>query len=309
MVHQIGYSVVALAAVLLVCNHSRTGTLAFEAADRDPVLLRVSFENHQPGERYGVFDVNEDFLTLQSVGTFFPAARVTVVERRDGRGNAIAVRYPEGRLRSLNSGASWYVSNLGTHQELYLSYWVKFPPDFAFRAGGKLHGLCGGTCNTGGDKPNGHDGWSSRVHWGRDGKVKQYIYHKDQPGPYGHVFYWQRTKDSSDAKSFQTYKVRNDTLRFERGRWHHVETRVRVNDVGEANGEVQSWLDGESALSINGLEFRDARCSEDELLIDRMYFSTFFGGNSDSYRPVKDEVIYFDDFIVSTRFVPMAQSR
>ncbi len=292
--------------MLQACRKPDAANVAAESAN--PVLLRVTFEEYQPGESYGLLDVNRDFGTLQSLGTFFPGTRITVVARQDGRGNAIAVFYPKGKVRSFNSGASWFFSDVGKHRELYLSYWIKFPADFQFRAGGKLHGLCGGDCNTGGHKPNGHDGWSSRVHWGPNGQIMQYVYHKDQPGKYGQVFVWQQPGTRLLKRTIHE----NETLKpllFTRGEWQHIETFVRVNDIGQKNGEVRSWYNGKLALDVSGFEFRDASCKKDELLIDRMYFSTFFGGNSDRYRPQKDEVIYFDDFMVSTEFIPTSQSR
>ncbi len=268
--------------------------------EQTQILAHVSFNNQKPGEKYDLIDVAKDFGTIKSLGTMIPNSRVRVVKRDDKDGNAIKVKYPRGALRSLNSGASWFWSNIGKHKDLYLSYWIKFPDDFDFRAGGKLHGLCGGKCNTGGKKPNGHDGWSSRIHWGKDGRITQYIYHKDQAGDYGQTIFWMQKPDAMLFDSDKLPNAYNErVIRIFRGKWHYIMTRVTVNDIGQRNGFVQSWFDGDLVLNIHGFEFRDTSCKEDELLIDKMYFSTFFGGNDASYKPEKNEYAFFDDFRIT----------
>jgi len=238
---------------------------------------------------------------MLSLGTFFPAARVKIVDTKNERGKVIRVKYPKGNLRSMASGASWKWKNFGKHEDLYLSFWVKFAPDLEFRAGGKLHGLCGGKCNTCGNKPNGHDGWSSRIHWGPGNLLKQYIYHKDQPGKYGQMFFWTHQPKTIVIKVGKMNKKINpkNRVKIKPGVWYHVATRVKINHIGKSDGVVQSWLNEELVLDITGFEFRDKTCKKNDLLIDTMYFSTFFGGNSEKYKPVKDEYIFFDDFVLS----------
>src|SRR5258705_36545 len=38
--------------------------------------------------------------------------------------------------------------------------------------------------------------------------------------------------------------VRDDSLKVARGKWTCVEVMVKINDVGESNGEMALWLDG-----------------------------------------------------------------
>ncbi|NOZ61045.1 MAG: hypothetical protein GXO74_05145 [Calditrichaeota bacterium] len=271
------------------------------------IIGRINFENHKIDNNYSPFDLQSDFGTMLSLGTFFPSARVKIVDTKSEHGKVIRVKYPKGSLRSMASGASWEWKNFGKHEDLYLSFWVKFAPDFVFRAGGKLHGLCGGKCNTGGDKPNGHDGWSSRIHWGPGNTLKNYVYHKDQPGKYGQVLFWTHRPKTVTLKKgkFDKKIVEKNRVKIKPGVWYHVATRVKVNHIGNSDGVVQSWLNGELVLDVRGLEFRDKTCKKNDLLIDTMYFSTFFGGNSEKYKPVKDEYIFFDDFVLSKKlYVP-----
>ena len=271
-------------------------------ADDTKILKYISFDKHS-GKIYDSFDVHKDFGTWKSWGTIWPFNRIKFKKQPDRDGSkAIKVKYPKGKIRSRDCGASWHCKNFGKHKDLYLSFWVKFSSKFEFRAGGKLHGLCGGKCNTGGDKPNGHDGWSSRIHWGPDNKIKNYVYHKDQSGKYGQEFFWVHNPELIVIEPGQEIdQYDGNKVHIERGVWHHISTRVVVNDIGQRNGFIQTWLNGELVLNVHGFEFRDQSCSDNRLLVDDMYFSTFFGGNSNKYKPIKNEYAYFDDSRPSTR--------
>jgi hypothetical protein len=138
----------------------------------------------------------------------------------------------------------------------------------------------GGEANTGGDRPNGKDGWSARLAWRTAGRVAQYVYHPDQPGVYGEDFEWDV----------------GGTRVFIAGEWVKVEQRILMNEPGQHDGIIEGWWNGELALRSQGLRFRDV----DGFAIDTFYFSTFFGGSEDVRASKKDEYVYFDDFIIST---------
>ncbi len=177
-------------------------------------------------------------------------------------------------------GAQWKLLLDASYEQLFVSYWIRFDDDFDFVKGGKLPGLMGGTANTGGDKPNGTDGFTARMMWRTDGKKVQYVYHPDQPNSYGEDFEWN--------EGGQRY--------FVPGQWHHVEHRVVINTPGQYDGIVEGWFDGELALHIDDLRF----CTTDAFSIDGLYFSTFFGGSGSDWAPSKDETVDFDGFIISS---------
>lgn len=283
-------------------DKAKTRLFSKTSENQVPFLARISFDDYNPGEVYGFWDVQKDFGSIRSLGTGFPNSRVKVVAGPGSCGNAIQVRYPGGKIRSFDSGASWHWKNFGNHQDLYLGYWLRFSAGFQFKKGGKLPGLCGGDCNTGGARPNGHDGWSSRVHWGKHGSIKQYVYHKDQNSRYGDTFFWAKNQQTTFIQKQQVDIARTDTIKITDDRWHYIITRVVVNDIGQKNGLIQSWFDGDLVLNTQGFEFRDPSCSDADLLIDNMYFSTFFGGSDDLYRPDQDQYIYFDEFVLAKVF-------
>src|SRR5437660_1575157 len=107
--------------------------------------------------------------------------------RRINQGKSLMIRYPKGIV---SSGVIIPAPLKATYGELYLSYRVFFPSGFDFVKEGKMHGLCGGTCNSGGQKPTGTDGWSARVIWRAQGTANSYLYDPDQAGTYGDILPW-----------------------------------------------------------------------------------------------------------------------
>ena len=213
-------------------------------------------------------------------GTGVRQGRTSVIDGADAHeGRSLRVLYPKGGVSSSPSGAQWKMG-LGRYDELYCSYSVRFAPDFDFVRGGKLPGLVGGAANTGGNKPDGTDGWSARMMWRAGGKVVHYVYHVDQPTTFGEDFDW----DIGGQRTFRP------------GTRHRVEHRVVINTPGQRDGIVQGWFDGMLALDRRNVRFRNVAA----FAIDAFYFSTFFGGSDPSWAPLKDEHVTFDQFVVST---------
>jgi hypothetical protein len=218
--------------------------------------------------------------------------RVVIVSGAEGfeGGQSMRIAFPRGAVGPDAGGALWVLPLGGTYPELYASYRVQFGPGFRFARGGKLPGLAGGAGNTGGVRPTGLDGWSGRVMWSAAGRMLQYVYHPDQPGNFGESMPWV------------TAAQKNVVL--VPGRWYHVETRVVMNTPGKLDGIVQTWLDGVPVLDRGGLRFRDTGAWG----IDAFHMTTFFGGSEPSWAAQRDEVAYFDDFVISTEriSVPVA---
>ncbi|THU85376.1 hypothetical protein K435DRAFT_557426, partial [Dendrothele bispora CBS 962.96] len=45
---------------------------------------------------------------------------------------------------------------------------------------------------------------------------------------------------------------------FEKGKWTTVSQRVKLNDAGEGNGEMELFIGGDSVIKVTGLEIRDS---------------------------------------------------
>ncbi len=223
-----------------------------------------------------------------------PKGNLDVVAGKSSfRGRSARVKYPAGQIGG-DSACQYLCSfermGLSPREECYIRYYVRFEPGFDFVKGGKLPGLVGGNANTGGKKPDGQDGWSARLMWRSGGRIVQYVYHPDQKDVWGDDFDW---------------KVEGEPCRFIPGKWHCVETQVRLNTPGERDGFLRSWLDGVEALKAEGLRFRDVG----SLRVDGLYFSTFFGGGDLSWAPSEDQTIWFDDFVLSASPIGPAQGK
>lgn len=169
------------------------------------------------------------------------------------------------------------------HTELFLAYRVRTSEGFEPGKGGKLPGLCGGTCPTGGESPAAGSraaGWSSRVMWNSNGEFNEYLYWADQPGEYGSGIPLVGAEGGP---------------KFTDGKWHIIQQRVRMNDRGRANGSLQVTIDGTVYLDRNNLRFRD----DNSTGIDTLLFSNFFGGHDESWASPADQRIYFDDIVLS----------
>lgn len=258
------------------------------------VIYENDFENDPVGT-YTVANLAADWNSPSS-NDGVDEGRVSITDDADAYGGrSLVVTYPEGES---NRGKSqWRLDLQGEYDELFLSYRVRFDEGFDFVRGGKLPGLCGGACNTGGNAPTGTDGWSARMMWRTDGSggsptnrdtanIVQYAYHADQPTQFGEDLRW------NDGTPPVWHEFESDT-------WYHLQHRVVMNTPGVQDGIIQAWLDGEMVLDVQDLRFRDT----DAFQIDTMYFSTFFGGSSAPWETTKDERAYFDDFVVSTEFL------
>jgi len=62
---------------------------------------------------------------------------------------------------------------------------------------------------------------------------------------------------------------------FKKGQWTTVSMRVKLNDAGETNGEMELFVEGDSVIKVSGLQITDS----DSGRIRGIIMQTFFGGN------------------------------
>jgi hypothetical protein len=241
------------------------------------IVLTVDFERSPLGA-YGEGNVRNDWPGLR----WASSERATIVEENGNR--FVRILYPRGTFGTAANGAQWQVGFPAAYDELWLRYRVRFRDGFDPVLGGKLPGLIGGEANTGGERPDGTDGWSARMMWRSALAVVQYVYHPDQPNNFGEDLPW----DVGGQRAFVA------------GRWHTLEHHVVMNSPGERDGIIEGFFDGVRGLERTNLRFRNV----ESLAIDGFYFSTFFGGSTADWASSRDETIDFDDFVVSTARLP-----
>ncbi len=255
--------------VLLTCS------CWFSQASGLPSQFDYNFED----QRFGT--LKPEFLT-PAVRPIINLQNGQIVPDPDDSNNRVLrVLHPAGAVGPGEGSGIRFDVDLEPADRYWFSYQVQFQDDFVWRTGGKLPGLMGGDAATGGQVADG-DGWSVRQMWFDSGKFSPYLYHMDQPGVFGDTL--------GGTGSF------GQDSRFTPGQWHHVAGFVRLNTDNNLDGEYKLFLDGLLIKDRDDLRFRN----EGQAPIDVFTVTTFFGGQSDDYRPVKDEYIFFDELRVST---------
>ncbi|MEM9891345.1 MAG: polysaccharide lyase [Actinomycetota bacterium] len=205
-----------------------------------------------------------------------------------------------------------------------LVYSLRFGEGFEQVKGGKLPGFTGGPPGrskekTGGDQPDGTDGWSVRLGF-RDSRtspgslaLRTYSYlppNQQNAGvqndeylfdAWGNKTFWSGQGQWGISHHFldPDAPAAGQDLILQPGEWYRVAVQVNLNTHGRKDGSIKAWIQqpGESearlAIHVPDLTFRNPGHGAE---IDRIFFSTFFGGASASHAPVQDEHIDFADF-------------
>ncbi len=207
-----------------------------------------------------------------------------VKDSSDKFGQVLRVRYPAGsaspsvsRKNNVSIGGAQFFADLGMSptNTLRLSYYLRFSENFDFVKGGKLPGLFGGTEVSGGENPDGTNGFSTRFMWRKNGDGELYAY-------------------LPSSKKYGT-SIGRGNWQFVPGKWHHLEQEVKLNQPGSNNGRVTVWLDGKKVLDEREITFR----TTDALKIEGIFFSTFFGGGDTSWATPKDVEVDFAKFSIN----------
>ena len=242
------------------------------AFSQETAKIPLNFNDQEAG-RYRSERLEKDWSEIE----WAYMERANVVSKTDAHrvegGKCLRVRYLAGKIGAKEGGAA-FRAKIQPSKEYYLDYYVRFGhgngDHWEFSRGGKLPGLGGGECNTGGNKTTG-DGWSVRYMWRDGGRMVAYVYHLDQKTRYGDQIPLNRD--------------------FLPGKWYRLTQRVRVNTEGEKNGVLQVWVDGGLVLNRKDIRFQ----SSDKAPVDHFLFSTFYGGGDKSWAPKINTQAYFDE--------------
>jgi nitrous oxidase accessory protein NosD len=270
--------------------------------DTTPAQAQIIYENDFEQYSAAQLYTDDDLDTDWSDPVFndgVTEGRVSIVngaEAFGGAGSAMSVFYPAGSDGTKDTGAQWKYELGGEYEEVFLSYRIKFKSGFDFVRGGKLPGLAGGSAPTGSTTADGVNGWTGRMMWrtdftGDSGDPEQLTAEGISYAKYTHSGFAQ--DGTQEDKAYWTGADGARTV-LHSGVWYKVAQRVKMNTPGAFDGVLQIWIDGELVLDQQDLRFRLVN----DLKIDQMYFSTFFGGNED-WATSKDETVYFDDFQIS----------
>lgn len=271
------------------------GMLLIGSSASAQVIYQNDFSQYSMDGLYTEDDLDADWaIPRWEDGVRENRVAVTIgADSYDSNSASLVVSFPEGGAGTKNGGAQWILDLPGSYRMVRLEYRVMFGAGFDFVRGGKLPGLAGGTAPTGNAPADGFNGWTGRMMWrtdyrGTPGVIPQnwaylsyYLKHPtsgyDQDGRSEDDLSWGRWGGRSWVTS---------------GRWYRVTQLVLLNDAGQPNGRMWGWLNGRRMFYQTGLTFRHT----EDLGIDKLYFSNFFGGGGSKWAPSKDEVMFFDDF-------------
>lgn len=216
--------------------------------------------------------------------------------------------YPKGSYNfghNPQGGFSFYAPgpaavDLTTAKEATFGYSVFFPKGFAFNLGGKLPGLYGG--NSAGEAVDCSGGsrsaacFSVRLMWRENGKGEFYTYLP----PFTESRFAANKNvcnvpPLSDCNPTYGASIGRGAFTFATGAWTTISERVRLNDAGQANGELELFVNGRSVIKVGGLILRDSAAGR----IRGMQMQTFFGGSHIEFATPKEQDVYFSDFSVA----------
>ena len=209
----------------------------------------------------------------------------------------LQVTFVKEKLGPTDGGASWRYRFDKTYDEFTVEYKVRVDKDFKYVRGGKLPGLCGGSNPRGGMREKEPDGFSARVMWRELGVLMQYVYSIDEQSSrrFGKDFLWTNKGQGQTLITPLMWKNMNTVVEGRKyltpDTWHTLKTYIKMNTPNQEDGKIISWLDGEEVLNINLRLRKDISFG-----IDSFQFTTYFGGNDETWFPEKDEKIYFKDF-------------
>lgn len=87
------------------------------------------------------------------------------------------------------------------------------------------------------------------------------------------------------------FSVGRGAWTFATGRWTSIAQRVKMNDVGSANGEIEVFIDGRSVIQVTGLILRTQEHPASH--VQGLHFQTFFGGHTAEWASPQDQKAWF----------------
>ncbi len=204
---------------------------------------------------------------------------------------------------SSGAGASGWLGETG-HDRVYYRRYVRFAPDYdqgsLNHTGGGLAGIAGtgkwDEMGKAGVRPKGDDRFTCGFEPWRDwGRVTA-------PGYMFLYVYWVDMKRDRDGHWWGNMLEPPAERRVvpQRGEWVCLEQMIRVNDVGQPNGELAAWIDGRLYLHFEGIRWR----TDERVRIKRFDLGIYV------HQARRENVVWYDDVVLSTGYVgPLAAEK
>ncbi|CAE6532689.1 unnamed protein product [Rhizoctonia solani] len=268
-----------------------SGTCPVDPAHLFPLPILAGFSTHPHCPAASTLALTDSALGIQKSTPGF-SRRTVQIDALD----TYEALFPEGSINpqgAIKGGFGCYLerTEFERARDVVFAYSVKFEDGFDFVKGGKLPGLYGGSTpelayGCSGGRQDGRDKcFNLRLMWRPKGAGEIYTYLPNTPANQETIQAVPKTHCNPDFG----WSVARGSFRFKPGEWTTIAERVRLNDVGCANGVIQLWANGELVVDIQGLEIR----VDEEVVFRGAHFQTFFGGKGEDWASTKDQRAYF----------------
>ncbi len=260
------------------------------AADYGRLVLDEDFNDHSGSwDRYTLAMATEDFgeFGSRTPRGFDSSGDSWLADNRVGDG-VLSANYPPRIAGGYNSGFI-FDKFFSSAEEATFEYRLRFEgsgsnDDFEWAYGGKLPGL-GGTsqsqsptgCTT--DDSQIRNGFSARLMWHRGGDLVTYMYLPN--------------RDASKCGVSTTFLEDAQP-----DRWYTIRQHIKLNTPGQSNGLLEMFVDGEQAIRLTDVLYRES--GKSSVKLNNILFHTYRGGaeTDERFHSSKNERIHFDDFKV-----------
>lgn len=263
------------------------------------IIFKHNFENNTLGQ-YQYEEWMEDWLSPPWCNRQEELTIVQDINNSENLSKTIKLDFPANSLGPEEGGTHWWTYLPNNFEEVYLSYDVCFMPGFQFQSGGKLPSVKGGSYST--TKPTGYDGFSAGIMF-KANRPAFYVYYPDQYIPeYGVTWEWGTPYTADDVGDSKViFEYTSGAVYFTPGKWHNITYRMVLNSVkpeggGNYDGILEAYFDGILVTQVSHILFRHT----DELGIDCLRFTSFFGGDTDSWRNPIYEWLKIDNVMIYT---------
>lgn len=245
------------------------------------IYSRTSHNLVVPPKPYGSSDLPPPAKAWEA---FYPKGSINPGSTNPG-GFGFYLSGPASFAKQLQDGA----------KEVIISYRMMLQKDWQWVKGGKLPGWFGGVGDlayscTGGRQNERCQCFDMRPMWRTSGLGELYTY---LPLTAGNEDILKKIPPKYVGNPEFGLSVGRGAYTWQKaaGNWISVAFRIKLNDVGKTNGEIELWIDGESVIYGTGLLLR----TSDKSIIKGMHFETFFGGHDSDWASPRDQKAWFAD--------------
>ncbi|KAG9074293.1 hypothetical protein FRC06_010787 [Ceratobasidium sp. 370] len=97
----------------------------------------------------------------------------------------------------------------------------------------------------------------------------------------------------SDAESTnKANSLGRGSWKWTPGTWQTIAQKITLNDVGKANGSVETYIDGKKIHTVEKVIIRTHK----NAMPRGAMIQSFFGGSDGGWASPKDQQVYFADF-------------